>query len=265
MYLAGFIGTGNMGGALARAAAKSIGGSNMALADANFEKATLLAEEIGAELKSAADVARECEYIFLGVKPQALSALAEEIAPVLSERKSGFTIVTMAAGKSVKEIHGILGAEYPTIRIMPNTPVSIGKGVVLYSSEYACGDVSRFLEIMKYAGTLDELPESLIDAACSVSGCGPAWVYMFIEALADGGVMCGLPRDKALAYAADTVIGSAELVKSTKKHCGELKDAVCSPGGTTIAGVAALENSGFRGSVIGAVNAAYKKTAELKK
>ena len=265
MYLAGFIGTGNMGGALAKAAAKSIGGERIVLADHSAEKAGLLAEETGACVKSAAEAAAESKYIFLGVKPQALAALAEEIAPVLKKRRDGFVIVTMAAGKSIESISEILGAVYPTVRIMPNTPVSIGKGVVLYCANSLVGDIEEFLSIMKYAGELDELPERLIDAGCSVSGCGPAWVYMFIEALADGGVMCGLPRDKAVLYACDTLIGSAELVKATKKHCGLLKDEVCSPGGTTIAGVKALEDNAFRGSVMGAVEAAYKKTLELKK
>ena len=115
------------------------------------------------------------------------------------------------------------------------------------------------------AGMLDDISESLIDAASAISGCGPAYVYMFIEALADGGVRCGLPRDKALKFAAKTVLGSAGMVLALGTHPGALKDAVCSPAGSTIEGVAALENAGFRAAAIEAVTAAYKRTAELGK
>ena len=122
-----------------------------------------------------------------------------------------------------------------------------------------------FLDDMAFTGHMDQLPEHLIDAAGVVSGCGPAYMYMFAEALADGGVAGGLPRDKALLYAAQTLSGAAEMILQTGKHPGELKDAVCSPGGTTIAGVHALENGGFRSCAMDAVNAAYQRTLELKK
>ena len=123
----------------------------------------------------------------------------------------------------------------------------------------------EFLKIMAPAGRLDAVPESLIDAASCVSGCGPAWVYQFIEALADGGVACGLPRAKAQEYAAQMVLGSAKLVLESGKHPGELKDAVCSPGGSTIQGVRVLEEHGLRGAVMDAVIASYNKTKEMGK
>ena len=126
-------------------------------------------------------------------------------------------------------------------------------------------DTSFFAEIMRHAGELDFIDEKLIDAASAVSGCGPAFVYMFIEALADGGVMSGLPRDKAIKYATQTLLGSAELLKKSGKHPGELKDAVCSPGGSTIEGIKALENGALRGTVMNAVAEAYNKTKELGK
>ena len=150
---------------------------------------------------------------------------------------------------------------------MPNTPASIGKGMTLWCKNEYVSDTATldFEKIMAKSGRLDAIPEKLIDAASAVSGCGPAFVYIFIEALADGAVECGLPRDKALLYACETLIGAAETVKASAKHPGELKDAVCSPGGSTIAGVRALEEGAFRASSAAAVIAAYKKTLTLGK
>ena len=134
------------------------------------------------------------------------------------------------------------------IRIMPNTPASVGEGMIQYcSSNVTAEEEEAFCRLMAPAGRLDPVPESLMDAASCVSGCGPAWVYQFIEALADGGVACGLPRVKAQEYAAQMVLGSAKMVLESGKHPGELKDAVCSPGGSTIQGVRVLEERGFRG------------------
>jgi pyrroline-5-carboxylate reductase len=175
-------------------------------------------------------------------------------------------LVTMAAGLTMARIRELAGRDYPIIRIMPNTPVSIGKGVVLYTgADVSEADWAEFLAAMQPAGRLEELPETLIDAGSAVSGCGPAFVYLFIEALADGGVECGLPRDKALQLAAQTVSGAAELVLQSGRHPGALKDAVCSPGGTTIAGVHALEKGAFRALGMDAVRAAYDKTLSLNK
>lgn len=264
-YLAGFIGSGNMGGALATAAAKSIGADKIALSDHDTKKAELLASKLGAKASSNKDIIENAKYIFLGVKPQMLSALFEEIAPLLKNRKDDFVLVSMAAGTSIAEITAFSGEEYPIIRIMPNTPVSIGKGIILYCSNGKVSDTEEFCDIMKFGGTLDEIPENLIDAASCLTGCSPAWIYMFIEALADGGVECGLPRAKAIRYASDALIGAASLVNESGKHPGLLKDEVTSPAGTTIAGVHALESGAFRGTVINAVTDAYKKTLNLKK
>lgn len=263
-YLAGFIGSGNMGSALATAVAKAIDPSSIAVSDHNEKKAEALAEKLGAVACDNAEIVRNSKYIFLGVKPQMLDMLFKEIAPILAERTDDFILVTMAAGTSITRIAALAGKSYPTIRIMPNTPVSIGKGVILYSASSESIDTSELCSMLKEAGTLDEIPEALIDAASCVSGCSPAWIYMFIEALADGGVLCGLPRDKALAYACDSLIGAASLVKESGKHPGALKDEVTSPGGTTIAGVYTLEKNSFRGTVTDAVYAAYKKTLNIK-
>jgi pyrroline-5-carboxylate reductase len=148
---------------------------------------------------------------------------------------------------------------------MPNTPALIGKGMIALaaSPEVTAEKISELENILGGAGIVDTVDERYMDAVTGLSGSGPAYVYMFIEALADGAVHAGLPRDKALRYAAQTVLGSAAMVQETGKHPGELKDMVTSPGGTTIAGVAALENGAFRGTVMKAVKAASKRSVEL--
>lgn len=266
-YTCGFIGCGNMGGALLRAAAKAIPAEKIAVTNRTMAKAEAIAAETGAEAVDAAELLRESRFIFLGVKPQMLESLAEDIAPLLRDRGAGFVLVSMAAGVTVERLCSLLGRPWPVIRIMPNTPVSVGEGMVLYApNELVDGEaLSEFLEIMGGAGRLDRLDEGLIDAGSAVSGCGPAFAYMFMEALADGGVQCGLPRDTALSCAAQTLLGSAELLLKSGRHPGALKDAVCSPGGSTIAGVHALDCAGFRGGVQSAVIAAYEKTLALGK
>lgn len=260
----GFLGCGNMGSALARAAAKKAG--DLLLADHAQEKARALAAELGGAAADNGQVARQCDLIFLGVKPQMMAGLLSELGPVLRERSDRFVLVTMAAGLSIAAIRQMAGADWPVIRIMPNTPASIGEGMILYCAEGATEEeVSAFTGLMQGAGSLDPLPEGLIDAGSAVSGCGPAFVYPFIEALADGAVACGLPRDKAQHYAAQTLMGAAKLVLESGSHPGALKDAVCSPGGSTIQGVRALEQSGFRSAVMEAVIAAYQKTLDLGK
>lgn len=263
-FKAGFIGSGNMGSALASAAAKSTDTNLIAVADCDQIKAESLAERLSCALSDTKTIAKCAKYIFLGVKPQGLAALFEEIGPILEKRDDEFILVTMAAGTAISDITRLCKNDYPTIRIMPNTPVSIGKGIILYCAS-GVSDTSEFIDMMRFSGTVDEIPEKLIDAASCLTGCSPAWIYMFIEALADGAVNCGLPRDKSISYACDALIGSASLVKESGKHPGLLKDEVTSPGGTTIAGVKALEDGAFRSSAMNAVIKAYEKTLSLKK
>ena len=260
----GFLGCGNMGSALARAAAKRT--NSLLLANRTPAKAETLAMELGGLAADNGQVARECDLIFLGVKPQMMAGLLAELAPVFRERTDRFVLVTMAAGLSMESIRSMAGGDYPVIRIMPNTPASIGEGMILYcATGVEPEELEAFCTLMSGAGALDELPEGLIDAGSALSGCGPAFVYPFIEALADGAVACGLPRQKAQQYAAQTLIGAAKLVLESGEHPGALKDAVCSPGGSTIQGVRALEQGGFRSAVMEAVMAAYQKTVDLGK
>ncbi len=266
-YKFGFIGCGNMGGALASAVASANDASSVAVCDYFPEKVQSLVDKFGVIASNTSDLAAESAFIFLGVKPQGFDELFSQIKGILSKRTDRFVLVTMAAGVSISAVEKLAGAKYPVIRIMPNTPVSVGSGMVLYTSNDAVtdSDLDTFISAMSAVGKLDAIPEDKIDAASALSGCGPAFVYMFAEALADGAVECGLPRDKAMLYAAQTILGSAQLLIQSGKHPGLLKDEVCSPGGTTIAGVHALESSAFRGATSSAVTAAYQKTLNLKK
>lgn len=263
----GFIGAGNMGGALARAAAKAMAPENITLADQLTEKAAALASQLGCKAATATQVAESCDFIFLGVKPQVMAAMLKEVGPALAARKDGFVLVSMAAGVAIADIRRMAGGDYPVIRIMPNIPASVGGGVILfdYTENVSAEAVEVFQNSMRHAGLVDHLPEKLIDAGSALSGCGPAFVSLFVEALADGAVAAGLPRDKALAYAVQTVAGTAKMLVETGMHPAQLKDAVCSPGGTTIMGVNALEMGGFRGCTMDAVLSAYQKTLELGK
>lgn len=258
----GFIGCGNMGGALARAISR-VSYVDVLLYDLSEKKANALAGDIAGRAVGLSECA-SADVVFLGVKPNVIGKVLPSIKEYIS---LSTVVVTMAAGVAISKITDVLGENTKVIRIMPNTPVAYGKGMILYSANETVreNDLSSFRDYMKYAGRLDLIPESLIDAGSAVSGCGPAFVYMFIEALADGGVAAGLPRDKAMQYAAETVIGAATVVLESGKHPGELKDAVCSPGGSTIEGVLTLESGSMRGVVADAVLSSYEKTKMLGK
>ncbi len=260
----GFIGCGNMGSALARAVGRAIPGQRLLLSNRSPEKARALAEDLGAAVGSNAQLAAESDYLFLGVKPQMMAELLAELRPALLRREQPCTLVTMAAGISIAQLRDMAGGAYPVIRIMPNTPCAIGQGMLLCTADGLSPDrLASFSAALAAAGRLDWLEETLMDAGSAVSGCGPAFVYLFAEALADGGVACGLPRRRARTYAAQTLLGAAALLLETGDTPGSLKDAVCSPGGTTIQGVRVLEQAGFRSAAVEAVIAAYEKTKEL--
>lgn len=260
----GFIGTGNMGSALVKAVCRQISPSEVIVNNRTAEKAQALAALTGCKVGSLLTAA-ESKYIVLGVKPQMLMGLLEDLKDILCTRTDRYIIVSMAAGVDTDRIAGALGGGAPVIRIMPNTPVEIGKGVVLACRNDLVSDeeFEEFKSDFAQAGLVDDIDEKLMDAGSALSGCGPAFVYMAIEALADGAVQCGLKRDKAIAYAANTVMGASALLLERGEHPGALKDAVCSPGGSTIAGVHALERDGFRNALMDAVCASYDRTKGL--
>lgn len=266
-YTFGFIGCGNMGGILARAAAKAVAPELVAVSGHNPMKARALEQQCGVRVEDNAAIALGCEYVFLGVKPQMMQAVLATIRPELESRQTPPVLVTMAAGLSMASICEMAGKEYPVVRIMPNTPASTGEGMTLCCKNDAVSQKQKetVLDVLRGVGRTELMDESLIDAGSAVSGCGPAYAYLFIEALADGGVKCGLPRDKAVSLAAQTLLGAAKLVLESGKHPGALKDEVCSPGGSTIAGVCALENRAFRASCMDAVSAAFERTKQLGK
>lgn len=286
------IGTGNMGGALARGICKSVHPERMWLANRTREKALALAEELGCNAaESNAEAFLKADYTFLCVKPHLVASVLEEIAEearflwssegelfrvLLGENKA---LVSVAAGLRADRLTEYLerllreklgDADVPRIpvaHIMPNTCVAIGRGITAVSTP--TGEDEKLYQdirmLLMHTGTVKWIDESLMDQFTAVAGCGPAYVYPYIEALADGGVAAGLPRALAVECAAQTVLGAAAMVLESGKHPGQLKDEVCSPGGSTIAGVAELERGGLRAAAINAVLAAWRRGAELGK
>lgn len=251
----GFIGCGNMasaiiGGIVAKglAAQQDILASNhsQASADASHESLGVRTTTNNIEVVEWADV------LFLSVKPQKYQAVIEQIKPTLKEDQ---IIVTIAPGKTLSWLAERLGDRAKIVRTMPNTPALVGEGFTSYcaNQNVSAEELAFVVQLLSSFGVALELDEALIDAASAVGGSAPAFVYTFIEALADGGVSEGLPRAQAVQIAAQTVLGSAKMVLETGKHPGQLKDEVCSPAGSTIKGMESLEKDGFRGSVIGAV------------
>ncbi|AEJ18996.1 pyrroline-5-carboxylate reductase [Gracilinema caldarium] len=268
------IGSGNMGGALMKAAARAIGGAAIGVTDADTKKAAAFAAELGGgALAANTEAAAEGRYVLLAVKPQVAQAVLAEIGPVLARRlqsRSPAILVSIVAGLSIDTMKRNLAAAgcpetQPIIRLMPNTPALVAKGMIALapSPEVSPEAVQALEHILSQAGLIDRIDEKYMDAVTALSGSGPAFVYLFIEALADAGVRAGLSRDKALRYASRTVLGAAAMVEETGQHPGVLKDGVTSPAGTTIAGIAALEDRGFRGTVMAAVDAAFRRAQEL--
>jgi len=274
--LVGCIGSGNMGGALMEAVASVVGGASILVADLDQAKAASLAASFGGSTASSnGELISRCRYVVLAVKPQVLPSVLAELAPsILEAMNAGAapTLVSIVAGAKIASIRSGLSAgsvadfsTLPIVRFMPNTPALVGQGVIVAAPGpgVPAETMDELEKLFSGSGIFDRLDEKYLDAVTALSGSGPAFAYLFIEALADGGVKAGLPRDKALRYAARTVLGSAAMVEKTGIHPGALKDAVCSPGGTTIAGVAALEDRAFRGAAMAAVEAAFKRASEL--
>ena len=272
MKKAAFIGVGNMGGALARAACRAAGPDQVVLYNRTRGKAQALADELGCGVvDSVCDAVWAAEYLFVGVKPKGMGAVLEELAPQIRDRHrvgEDKVVVSMAAGLLIKDLRPHLaGAGYyvPVLRIMPDTCVAIGQGLTALCAEAAAEDYVQGLEaLLSATGRVERIDEGQMDQFSAVAGCGPAFVYPYIEALADGAVSTGLPRKQAMEYAAQMVLGAAAMVLESGRHPGQLKDEVCSPGGSTIAGVAELERGGLRAAAINAVQAAYRRSTELR-
>ena len=261
----GFIGAGNMAGALIRGliSAGIVRGEEISAHDIRRDRLDELAQKDGiVPAPSNADLCRKAGAVFLAVKPQQVKDVLQEIAPVLGEDK---LLISIAAGVTLLQIESQLKRKTRLVRVMPNTPLLVGKGMsaVAFGSEVLEEDREFVREILGAVGRVVEVEEKMMDAVTALSGSGPAYVFSFIEGLADGGVKVGIPRSTALLLAAQTVAGAAEMVMATGRHPGELKDMVTSPGGTTIQGYQVLEKAGLKGTLISAVEAAYRRAREL--
>lgn len=260
-----FIGLGNMGAILAKAVAKEVASTDLFLVNRSPQKVEEFISQYGGTASDLEQVFQEAEVIFLGVKPYQICPLLEEYQDILGQR-SNLLLVSMAAGLELEQMASVVKNErVGLIRIMPNTPVTIGQGVISLTRSQAVTDkqVAQVKQLLAGAGALYEIEEKLMNPATAIAGCGPAFVYQMIEAMADAGVAMGLPRSQSLQMAAQTFKGAASMVLETGQHPGSLKDAVCSPGGSTIAGVNRLEQVGLRGDIIAGVEAAYKRTQEM--
>ena len=259
-YTIGFIGTGSMGGALVRGVCRGTDPAGVLIYDHNREKMDALTAQTGcAAAENAAQVAGSCDILMLCVKPQALRETIAEIRPYLHTN----LIVSIAAGVTLNGLEERLG-KGPMARVMPNTPAAIGKGVLLTAYHPTVDGAYRekLAGLLAPCGAVEEVSEKELDEGTALTGCGPAYAYLFLEALADGGVQIGLSRQKAQRYAAQTLLGAAAMVLETGEHPEALKDAVCSPGGSTIVGVAELEKRAFRAAAAQAVTAAFGKIQE---
>src|SRR5208337_2894544 len=261
----GIIGVGNMGEAILTGLHQKGMTKGIVVSEPRPDRREYIKKNYGVEaLPDNRAITSQAQIIILAVKPQELKGVLQEIAPSLG---SATLLISIAAGASLGAIASILAKEVRLIRAMPNiaalalesvTALSPGAGV-------SAADLEIARDIFNAMGRTVVIPESLMDAVTGMSGSGPAYVSLFIEALADGGVRMGLPRKDALEMAIQTVLGTARLLTEQGEHPAHLKDRVASPGGTTIAGIAALEAKGFRGAVMEAVAAATQRSKELAK
>ena len=230
----GFLGCGNMGGAIARAVCKAVDPKKVFLANRTAAKAQALAKELGCKTATNAEVAGDCDLIFLAVKPQMMEALLQPLKFTFDERPSRFVLCSMAAGLSIARIQEMAGEDFPVIRIMPNTPASVGEGMIQYcSSNVTAEEEEAFLRIMAPAGRLDAVPESLIDAASCVSGCGPAWVYQFIgicRADGSGQRKAGAGKRKASRRTQGCCVQPRRQHHSGRARAGRARPARCGDG-----------------------------------
>lgn len=261
----GFIGLGNMakamiGGMLGKGIARSEDISGYAKTEATRkavkEQYNICIMEDNEEVASQADV------VILAVKPQMFG----DVIPQIRERvRENALVISIAAGKTISQIQEAFEKPIKLVRCMPNTPAMVGEGCsgVCRNELVSDEEMEKCMKLLKSFGIAEEVPEGLMDAVGGVSGSSPAFVFMFIEALSDGAVKAGMPRNQAYRFAAQTVLGSAKLMLETGKHPGELKDMVCSPGGTTIEGVQKLEEMGLRSAVMNAVESCVEKSRNM--
>ena len=263
----GFIGAGNMGGAI-------LGGIlNANLVDNEHIIASVKSDESMKRIKEtynvkvtkdSKEVARESDILFVAVKPNVYDEVLEDVKDEIDDKK---IVVTIAAGKTIDSVEKIIGDDKKIVRTMPNTPALVGEGMASLTpnKNITEEELNEIKSIFDALGQSEVVNEDMIHAVIGASGSSNAYAFMFIESIADGAVLAGMPRDKAYKFAAQGVLGAAKMILETGKHPGELKDMVCSPGGTTIEAVKVLESENFRGAVIKAVEACVNKSIEMSK
>ncbi|MBP5265630.1 MAG: pyrroline-5-carboxylate reductase [Lachnospiraceae bacterium] len=271
-YKIGFIGCGNMGSAMIGGILKNgLAGKSEIIASCKSEGTKeRITKELGITVTlDSVEVAEKADIIFLAIKPYQFDAVLPQINGKLAADQ---IVISVAAGKSLSMIETALmsievAGKLKVVRAMPNTPALVGEAMtaITPNANLDAEDIERVKALFESFGQVEVVPESMMNAVIGVSGSSPAFIYMLIEAMADAAVVEGMPRAQAYKFAAQSVLGSAKMVLETGTHPGALKDAVCSPGGTTIAGVAALEKSGFRGSVMEGIRATVAKAEEMSK
>lgn len=265
MNTIGFLGGGNMGRAIMEGLLKAGVYTAEEIFVYDVTQATLdkLQAELGIQpVHSSREIADKAQTILVSVKPYVVGSLLEEMKTAIRPEQ---IIISIAAGISLEQLAGFLSPENKLVRVMPNTPAMVGEGMSAISAndQLTEAEKDQVLAIFNSFGKACFVTENLMDAVVGISGSGPAYVYLFIEALADGGVLEGMPRQDAYEFAAQTVLGAAKMVLETGRHPGDLKDMVCSPGGTTIEGVKILEERGFRGAVMDTVHGVAEKNREM--
>ena len=263
----GFIGTGNMGQAMAGGILSSgiVKAENIIFSDVSQENLKKAYKKYGVKTSNSNILtASMSNFIILSVKPNMYQNVIDEIKDYI---KPETVIITIAAGITLEKLKVMFGKNVKTVRTMPNTPAMVGEGMTaVIPNEFVTEEeLKEVMDILNGFGKAEIIEEKLIDAVIAVSGSSPAYVYMMIEAMADAGVSGGMSREKAYKFAAQAVLGSAKMVLETGIHPGELKDMVCSPGGTTIEAVATLEEKGFRNAIIKAMKVCEEKSKEMSK
>lgn len=260
MYTFGFIGMGNMGSAMLNGCLTTFEPASLAFNRKDPGKGREFAAQTGVSfVEDAAQLAASARYLILAVKPQVYPEVASKIAGKMDEDK---VVISLAPSYTIAQLKELLGGKVRIVRAMPNTPAAIGEGmtgIAFSEDKFSEEERNQLHAFFTSFGEVETVPEKLMDTVTAASGSSPAFVYMMIEALADGVVAYGMPRDKAYHFVAQTVSGAAKMVLKTGKHPGQLKDEVCSPGGTTIAAVAALEKDGFRSALMDAAAAVCER------
>ncbi len=261
----GFIGSGNMATAMMGGIinSKLVPSKDIMCSDPSESKLEKLKNNYGVTITTNnSEVASKADVLVLSVKPQFYPEVIKEIKNIV---RPSTIIVGIAAGQKIETIKKLFEKDVKVVRVMPNTPALVGEGMAALTPcpKVKEEELNLICNIFNSFGRCEVVSENLMDVVTGVSGSSPAFIFMIIEAMADGAVLEGMPRDKAYTFAAQAVLGSAKMVLATGKHPAELKDMVCSPAGTTIEGVSVLEETGLRNSVIKAIKVATKKSRDL--